>query len=100
MRKLVFMLAILLSANVGVLSAKDLTMKELAEFNGKNGKPAYIAIDGTIYDVTNATNWKDGVHLPTQGKLQAGTDGSVAVNSAPHKKEVLANLPVVGKVKK
>lgn len=39
-----------------------LTKKQLAEFDGKDGKPAYIAVDGVIYDLTKISKWKDGKH--------------------------------------
>ena len=41
----------------------EFTIKELAEYNGKDGKPAYMAVDGVVYDVTNASPWKDGEQI-------------------------------------
>lgn len=38
------------------------TRDELAKYNGKNGKKAYISLGGIIYDVTNIPKWKDGNH--------------------------------------
>jgi predicted heme/steroid binding protein len=73
---------------------KVLTLKELSEFNGKNGKPAYIAVDGVIYDVTNAKPWQSGEHKG--GKV--GTDISKNIKSSPHGKKVTEKLPVVGKL--
>ncbi len=43
-------------------SSLELTLEELKEFNGKDGKAAYIAVDGVIYDVTNSSRWKNGEH--------------------------------------
>lgn len=37
-----------------------LTEEELTVYNGEDGMPAYIAVDGFIYDVTTASNWIDG----------------------------------------
>ena len=34
----------------------QLTTEELSEFDGQNGNESYIAVDGTIYDVTNSAN--------------------------------------------
>lgn len=38
------------------------TVKELEVFNGKDGKAAYIAIDGVVYDVSGIKKWKNGKH--------------------------------------
>ena len=39
-----------------------LTLDELAQYDGQNGNPAYIAVDGVIYDVTNVSQWNGGAH--------------------------------------
>jgi predicted heme/steroid binding protein len=82
--------------NTSVISKQDLTLEELKKYNGQNGNPAYVAIDGIIYDVTNAKEWKNGKH---KGGITAGMDLSKDIDAAPHGREVLANLPVVGKIK-
>lgn len=76
--------------------ALELTLEELAKFNGKDGARAYIAVDGIIYDVTDVPPWKGGTH---QGKVQAGIDASEMILTSPHGKKVLEKLPVVGKIK-
>ena len=35
----------------------ELTLEELAKFNGKDGNPAYVAVDGIIYDVSASPAW-------------------------------------------
>ena len=67
---------------------------ELAKYNGQNGNPAYVAVDGIVYDVINAKSWKNGTH---QG-LSAGQDLTQAIKSSSHGKSVLSELPVVGKL--
>lgn len=74
---------------------KTFTLDELAQYNGKNGKPAYVAVDGIVYDVTNIKEWKNGEH---NGNT-AGKDLTNAINSSPHGKSVLKDLPIVGKLK-
>lgn len=32
---------------------QEFTLEELKKYNGKNGNPAYIAVNGKVYDVTN-----------------------------------------------
>lgn len=74
---------------------KVFTLDELKKYNGENGNPAYAAVDGVVYDVTNAEKWKNGKH---QG-IAAGNDLSKAINSSPHGKNVLTKLPVMGTLK-
>ncbi len=40
----------------------ELTLEELKTYDGTNGNPAYIAIDGKIYDVSVIPNWDGGSH--------------------------------------
>ena len=74
----------------------DLTLAQLKKYNGQNGNPAYVAIDGTIYDVTNVKGWSNGQH---KGGASAGKDLSSIIDSSPHGRSVLANLTVIGKLK-
>jgi predicted heme/steroid binding protein len=111
MKKILFMLSLVLAFNTLNLSAeemdhskmnmemKEFSVKELAKYNGKNGNPAYIAVDGVVYDVSNNKEWKNGEHIPTQGKLKAGIDASEIILKSPHEKSVLKELPVVGNLK-
>jgi predicted heme/steroid binding protein len=72
-----------------------MTLKELAKFDGKDGRKAYVAVSGTIYDLTSSERWKNGDH---EGAHQAGTDLTEAIKSAPHVRSVIENFPVVGEV--
>lgn len=69
------------------------TLAELAAFDGKDGRKAYVAVDGTVYDVSDVPQWSGG----HQG-LTPGQDHSAAIEQSPHGKNVLRNLPVVGKL--
>lgn len=110
MKKIIFMLSLILALNTLNLSAKEMdhskmsmkefSVEELATYNGKDGNPAYIAVDGVVYDVSNNKEWKNGEHIPTQGKLKAGVDASEIILKSPHGKGVLKELPVVGNLKK
>jgi predicted heme/steroid binding protein len=71
---------------------RSYTIDELAEFNGKNGKPAYIAFKGKVYDITDSSLWADGEHL---GHL-AGEDLTMAIEIAPHGDEAIMKMKVVG----
>jgi hypothetical protein len=39
------------------------TLWELAKFNGKDGNPAYAAVNGIVYDVTNNAAWAAASHF-------------------------------------
>ena len=78
-------------------SERQLTIEELKEYNGKNGKPAYIAYKGKVYDVTDDYLWVDGEH---QGEHFAGTDLSDSMSQAPHMEDVLERVKAVGLLKK
>lgn len=69
--------------------------EELRQYDGKEGRPAYIAYKGVIYDVSNNPNWEDGEHM---GRLQAGQDLTPYLEEAPHGEEVFDALPEVGKL--
>ncbi|KRM61114.1 hypothetical protein FC26_GL002332 [Paucilactobacillus vaccinostercus DSM 20634] len=75
--------------------AKEFTVEELSQFDGQNGHPAYVAIDGTVYDMSNVGPWEGGHH---HGNV-AGQDLSQAILKSPHLKSVLPKLPVVGTLK-
>src|ERR1035437_1618527 len=50
---------------------QDFTEQGLAEFDGKNGQPAYVAFKGTVYNVTESSMWGGGDH---EGEHAAGHD--------------------------
>ena len=72
----------------------ELTLEELSVFDGTNGKKAYIAVDGFIYDVTDSSSWRNGSH----NGFKAGNDLSIAINSSPHGKSFLTRVPKIGKL--
>ena len=74
----------------------DMTLEELKKFNGQNGNPAYAAVNGIIYDVSNANGWKNGVH---KNGIKAGADLTKLMADSPHGTSVLKDLPVIGKLK-
>jgi predicted heme/steroid binding protein len=73
-------------------AAKTFTSKELQKYDGQNGNPAYVAVNGKVYDVTNVPQWKNGAHHG----FNAGNDLTEAIKSAPHGLSVLDKVPVVG----
>jgi predicted heme/steroid binding protein len=74
---------------------KEFTLEDLAEFDGRDGMPAYVAYDGRVYDVTESSMWPDGDH---EGMHQAGGDMTDEHEDAPHDVYV-TSFPEVGSVK-
>ena len=70
-----------------------ISLEALATFNGENGQPAYVAVDGLVYDVTGVSAWNGG----HQG-LTPGADHTEAIERSPHGRTVLRGLRVVGKL--
>lgn len=74
---------------------QDLTAEELHSFDGKEGKPAFVAYRGRIYDMTLSRLWKDGAHA---GKHFAGHDLTDALKTAPHGEDDILSAPEVGRL--
>jgi predicted heme/steroid binding protein/uncharacterized membrane protein len=74
---------------------RQLTRRELKEFNGKAGEPTYVAFKGKVYDLSGSRLWVDGTHLK---RHFAGDDLSEHIINAPHGQEVLRGFPVIGEL--
>ena len=74
---------------------QDLTPDELSQFDGKDGRPAFIAYKGNIYDVSGSKLWRGGIHLK---KHLSGSDLTDVLKTAPHGEEKILVMSVVGKL--
>ena len=76
---------------------REFTLEELAEYNGRNKKPAYVVVDGMVYDVSEVMRWAGGNHFG----LHAGKDLTDSFKTC-HGGAVqrLQKLPVVGTLKR
>jgi predicted heme/steroid binding protein len=72
---------------------RKFTLDELKQYDGKEGRPAYIGYNGKVYDVTNDYLWTDGDH---QGEHTAGKDLTEEMKLAPHSEETLERIKQVG----
>ncbi|HUU27150.1 MAG TPA: DUF2231 domain-containing protein [archaeon] len=68
---------------------------ELLNYDGSEGKKAYVAFEGKIYDVTQSKLWKSGRHLKTH---QAGRDLTMGMKAAPHGVTVLERFEQVAEL--
>jgi predicted heme/steroid binding protein len=74
-------------------TSKTFTLTELAKYNGKNGQPSYIAVNGKIYDVSSL--FVDGTHRG----CTAGQD--VTANfSDIHSQAILSQFSIIGTLAK
>lgn len=76
-------------------SSGNLTIDELAGFDGEEGRPAYFAYKGKIYDVSQSKLWKNGNHMK---RHQAGVDLTEILSQAPHKEDKILAMPEVGEL--
>jgi len=72
---------------------RKFTLEELKQYDGKGGRPAYIAYKGKVYDVTESYLWTNGDH---QGQHEAGKDLTEEIALAPHGEEMLQNVKLIG----
>ena len=74
---------------------REFTEMELRGYNGERGRPAYIAYKGVVYDVTNAPNWRGGMHRDLH---YPGLDLTRSLPKAPHSESVFQRVPPVGRL--
>lgn len=72
---------------------KKVTLQELTQNNGKNGKPAYIAYQDKVYEVTDSSFWMEGDHMSMH---DAGKDLTEELEMAPHRDENFKKVKFVG----
>lgn len=74
---------------------RTFTLEQLARYDGKNGMPAFVAVNGVVYDVTNNRAWAAATHFA----LTAGKDYTAEFASChAGQQSILNTLPVVGRL--
>ncbi len=91
---LIGFLLLLLGRTPVFAQTQTITLEELSKFDGKDGRKAYYAFEGVIYDATNSPQWKLGQHFG----LSAGRDLTGKLEGAPHGDGLVKSMPVVGTV--
>lgn len=69
-----------------------MTKEELATCDGKEGRKAYVAVNGKVFDVTASPYWQEGNH---QNVHSAGMDLTDDLLKAPHVRSVVERFPVI-----
>jgi predicted heme/steroid binding protein len=75
----------------------ELTLAELSGFDGQEGRPAYFAYKGKVYDVSQSSLWMSGNHMQ---RHQAGFDLTDILPQAPHAEDKILVMPEVGLLSK
>lgn len=71
------------------------TRSQLALRNGQDKPQIWVALNGTIYEVTESRLWRNGKHY----EHWAGQDLTEELIDAPHTETVFEKFKVVGKLK-
>ena len=74
---------------------REFTERELRSYDGERGRPAYIACNGIVYDVTHAPNWRGGMH---RNLHYSGLDLTRSLHKAPHDQSVFDRVPRIGRL--
>jgi len=70
---------------------RTFTERELQQYDGRRGRPVYIAYGGVVYDVTHAPRWRTGMH---EDLHYAGIDLTRSLRKSPHGEEVFSRPQV------
>ncbi|MVX64424.1 cytochrome b5 [Clostridium chromiireducens] len=70
---------------------KEFILDELEQYDWKNGNPAYVAMEGIVYDVNNEPNLESGIHYG----INTGRDLSDQFSSCHGMMDVFSNTPKV-----
>lgn len=74
----------------GMVSEEDLRRND-----GREGRPAYVAYKGKVYDVSSSKMWREGAHVR---RHNAGQDLTDSIAAAPHDESVFERVREVGEL--
>jgi predicted heme/steroid binding protein len=73
---------------------QEFSLDDLKKYDGREGRSAYVAYKGVVYDVTESAMWGGGDH---EGAHTAGHDLTAEHDDAPHDVYV-TDFPEVGRL--
>jgi membrane-associated progesterone receptor component len=83
------------SQSMPAQNTRSFTREELATYDGKNGRAAYVAVNDVVYDVTGNRAWAAATHFG----LVAGREYTQEFASCHAGQEsILAQLPAIGRL--
>jgi predicted heme/steroid binding protein len=82
-----------MSEKRGSEQSRSFSKDELEKFDGKEGRPFYIAFKGRIYDLSNSKLWVQGTHM---GVHTRNENLAETIKNAPHGEEMLERFTVLG----
>ncbi|AGR63634.1 cytochrome b5 domain-containing protein [Limosilactobacillus reuteri] len=74
---------------------RSFTHNELAQYNGQEGRPAYIGVRGNVYDVSEVPEWK-GAEI--HGNVFGHDLSDITYQQAAKKYSPVSKLPIIGKL--
>ena len=72
---------------------KRFALEDLKQYDGQNGKPAYFAYKGKVYDASDSPLWTSGGH---QGTHRAGLDLTNQMDPTIHGEDRLSMVKAIG----
>ncbi len=84
------------NSNLG--QAQGISLDEVAKHTGKNGNSCWVAVDGTVYEISGFVLWVEGEHKPSGGRAKCGKDLSEVIKQSPHGKSKLKLLKEIGQL--
>src|SRR5690606_5350890 len=81
---------------VAGVSPGPVTQAELAAADGREGRPCLVAVDGVVYQIQGFTLWREGEHIPSEGRAYCGADMTEVIRDAPHGTDKLDLLREIG----
>ncbi|MEI6100439.1 MAG: hypothetical protein WCP73_01255 [Eubacteriales bacterium] len=75
---------------------RTFTIDELSRYDGKGDNPAYVSVNGMVYDITDQPGWAAGSHFG----LKAGLDQTSAYISCHTGQPMIDRLKVIGRLVK
>jgi predicted heme/steroid binding protein len=96
-----FVLATVLPATISQPATPGavITVSQLNTQNGKEGNKCYVAVDNVVYQVIQGRLWNNGVHDSSNMQAYCGRDLSGFIDKAPHGRDKLKELYIVGTLK-